>query len=106
MAVALSFVFINYFRAVRGVLCGSTPLCFNLADVVWLLESDRLSVAGVVCVDLIPVRMGEMGSVCGWYICLRCGSAISIRAVSGLSCAGVGQLSRKEMRARDSSSCG
>ena len=67
MAVALSFVFINSLRAVHGVLCGSTPLCFSLVDVVWLLESDKLSVAGVVCVDLIPVRMGEMGSVCGWY---------------------------------------
>ena len=103
MAVALSFVLINSLRAMRGVLCGSTPLCFNLADVVWLLESDKLSVGGIVCVDLIPVRMGEMGSVCRWYTCLRCGSAISIPAVGGLSCVGVGQVSRKEMRARDSS---
>ena len=98
MAVALSFVLISSLRVICGVLCGSTPLCFNLADVVWLLESDKLSVGGIVCVDLIPVLMGEMGSVCGWYICLRCGSAISIRTVGGSSCVGVGQVSRKEMR--------
>ena len=65
MAVARSFVLMNSLRAVRGVLCGSTPLCFNLADEVWLLESDRWSVDGKVCVVLIPVRMGDMGSVCG-----------------------------------------
>ena len=34
MAVARSFVLMNSLRAVRGVLCGSTPLCFNLADEV------------------------------------------------------------------------
>ena len=65
VAVARSFVLMNSPRAVRGVLCRSTPLCFSLAIVVWLLEADKWSVDGTVWVALIPVRMGEMGSVCG-----------------------------------------
>ena len=100
MAVARSFVLMNSLRAVRGVLCGSTHVCFSLAIVVWLLESDRWSVDGAVCVPLIPVRIGEMGSVCGCDTGLCCGSAINIRAVGGSSCVGVGQVSKNEMRAR------
>ena len=96
----------NSLRALSGVLCVSTPLCFSLAVVVWLLESDRWSVDDMVCVPLIPVQIGGMGSVCGSYTGLRCGSAINIRAVGGSSCVGVGQVSRKERRARDYTSDG
>ena len=35
VAVARSFVLMNSLRAVRGVLCGSTPLCFSLVDGWW-----------------------------------------------------------------------
>ena len=59
-----------------------------------------------LCVSVWWMGDGEMGSVCGWYTGLRCGSAINIRVVGGSSCVGVGQVFKKEMRARDSCSGG